>query len=67
MWPGVRGTRKYGDAMAVGSGSSPLLMHDIALGHRLVAGADEAGRDCLAGPIVAAAVCIAVARRWWGW
>ena len=44
--------------MAVGSGASPLLMHDIALGHRLVAGADEAGRGCLAGPIVAAAVCI---------
>lgn len=37
---------------------SPRLRHDLALGHRLVAGADEAGRGCLAGPIVAAAVCL---------
>jgi len=37
-----------------------LLDHDRALGHRLVAGADEAGRGCLAGPIVAAAVCLDV-------
>jgi len=37
--------------------TSPLLAHDLALGHPLVAGADEAGRGCLAGPIVAAAVC----------
>lgn len=40
--------------------SSPLIEHDLALGHRLVAGADEAGRGCLAGPIVAAAVCLDV-------
>lgn len=39
-------------------GASPLLAHDMALGHPLVAGADEAGRGCLAGPIVAAAVCL---------
>lgn len=39
-------------------GVSALLAHDIALGERLVAGADEAGRGCLAGPIVAAAVCL---------
>jgi ribonuclease HII len=33
-----------------------LLQHDRALGVRFVAGADEAGRGCLAGPLVAAAV-----------
>ena len=43
-----------------GSGSSRtgrrLLRHDRELGFRFVAGADEAGRGCLAGPLVAAAV-----------
>jgi len=33
-----------------------LFAHDCALGVRFVAGADEAGRGCLAGPLVAAAV-----------
>jgi ribonuclease HII len=33
-----------------------LFAHDRALGVRYVAGADEAGRGCLAGPLVAAAV-----------
>jgi ribonuclease HII len=33
-----------------------LFAFDRALGSRLVAGADEAGRGCLAGPLVAAAV-----------
>ena len=33
-----------------------LFGFDRALGFRLVAGADEAGRGCLAGPLVAAAV-----------
>ncbi len=33
-----------------------LFRHDRALGARFVAGADEAGRGCLAGPLVAAAV-----------
>jgi ribonuclease HII len=33
-----------------------LFAHDRALGVRWVAGADEAGRGCLAGPLVAAAV-----------
>ncbi len=33
-----------------------LVQHDRRLGARLVAGADEAGRGCLAGPLVAAAV-----------
>jgi ribonuclease HII len=33
-----------------------LFAHDRSLGARFVAGADEAGRGCLAGPLVAAAV-----------
>ena len=33
-----------------------LFQHDRALGVRFVAGADEAGRGCLAGPLAAAAV-----------
>lgn len=33
-----------------------LLSHDRKLGARVVAGADEAGRGCLAGPLVTAAV-----------
>lgn len=33
-----------------------LFQFDRALGRRFVAGADEAGRGCLAGPLVAAAV-----------
>lgn len=33
-----------------------LFAFDRELGHRFVAGADEAGRGCLAGPLVAAAV-----------
>ena len=48
-----------------------LLAHDRDLGVRFVAGADEAGRGCLAGPLVAAAVCLdmdrlrgAAAPRW---
>ena len=35
-----------------------LFAHDRSLGARRVAGADEAGRGCLAGPLVAAAVCL---------
>ena len=33
-----------------------MFRFDRALGYRFVAGADEAGRGCLAGPLVAAAV-----------
>jgi ribonuclease HII len=33
-----------------------LVKHDRGLGVRFIAGADEAGRGCLAGPLVAAAV-----------
>ncbi len=35
-----------------------LVQFDRALGNRWVAGADEAGRGCLAGPLVAAAVLL---------
>jgi ribonuclease HII len=35
-----------------------LFAYDRALGVRFVAGADEAGRGCLAGPLVAAAVLL---------
>lgn len=35
-----------------------LFAHDRRLGCRRVAGADEAGRGCLAGPLVVAAVCL---------
>ena len=38
------------------SNGRKLFIHDRKLGHRFVAGADEAGRGCLAGPLVAAAV-----------
>jgi ribonuclease HII len=38
------------------SNGSKLFAHDRRLGSRWVAGADEAGRGCLAGPLVAAAV-----------
>ena len=38
------------------SSGSRLFRYDRALGSRFVAGADEAGRGCLAGPLVAAAV-----------
>ena len=38
--------------------SARLFAHDRALGVRRVAGADEAGRGCLAGPLVVAAVCL---------
>jgi ribonuclease HII len=38
------------------SSGSRLFRYDRSLGPRFVAGADEAGRGCLAGPLVAAAV-----------
>lgn len=37
---------------------SHLLDHDRSLGAQRIAGADEAGRGCLAGPLVAAVVCL---------
>src|SRR5262249_46081503 len=39
-----------------------LLNFDRSLGVRFVAGADEAGRGCLAGPLVAAAVPVGMER-----
>ena len=39
-------------------GGTDLLAHDRALDARFVAGADEAGRGALAGPVVAAAVLL---------
>ena len=41
---------------------SALLAHDRARGVRLIAGVDEVGRACLAGPIVAAGVLFDVER-----
>jgi ribonuclease HII len=38
--------------------SARLFAHDRALGTARVAGVDEAGRGCLAGPLVVAAVCL---------
>jgi ribonuclease HII len=38
------------------SSGSRLFRFDRGLGNRFIAGADEAGRGCLAGPLVAAAV-----------
>ncbi|MFN8109844.1 MAG: ribonuclease HII [Thermoleophilia bacterium] len=42
--------------------SGRLFAHDRSLGVARVAGADEAGRGCLAGPLVAAAVCLDLGR-----
>jgi ribonuclease HII len=39
-----------------------LLRFDRRFGVRRIAGADEAGRGCIAGPLVAAAVCIDLER-----
>ena len=50
-----RGSSKGRGRGAVGSGRR-LFAFDRALGSRFVAGADEAGRGSLAGPLVAAAV-----------
>lgn len=53
MSGGARGPRRTG---------RKLVQHDRGLGHRFVAGADEAGRGCLAGPLVAAAVLLDLQR-----
>jgi ribonuclease HII len=45
------------------SSGSRLFAHDRKLGVRMVAGTDEAGRGCLAGPLVVAAVCLDVSGR----
>jgi ribonuclease HII len=54
--PANRRARRSGRS---GSGRR-LIAHDRGLGVRWIAGADEAGRGCLAGPLVAAAVLIDV-------
>jgi ribonuclease HII len=41
---------------------SALLAHDLARGVRLIAGVDEVGRACLAGPIMAAGVLFDLGR-----
>lgn len=43
-------------------GGAGLFDHDRGYGRRFVVGADEAGRGCLAGPLVAAAVVFDLAR-----
>ena len=48
--------RRAGHAAPAAPQRRRLFRYDRALGHRFVAGADEAGRGCLAGPLVAAAV-----------
>lgn len=50
------GSSPTADPEAVAPGA--LFRHDLDLDAPLVAGADEAGRGCLAGPIVAAAVIL---------
>jgi ribonuclease HII len=46
------------ESPAAVSAPGELFSHDLGLDAPLVAGADEAGRGCLAGPIVAAAVLL---------
>jgi len=48
--------RRSASASSKKHSGSRLFRFDRALGYRFVAGADEAGRGCLAGPLVAAAV-----------
>jgi ribonuclease HII len=52
--PSARATRRAKRRKR--SSGSRLFRFDRSLGYRFVAGADEAGRGCLAGPLVAAAV-----------
>ena len=55
--PSAVGSTLDGEMAVAVAPAVRLLAHDRALGVRHVAGADEAGRCCLAGPLVAAAVC----------
>src|SRR3954468_17832681 len=52
----ANGSKSAGRKRRRRSTGSRLFRFDRALGYRFVAGADEAGRGCLAGPLVAAAV-----------
>ena len=57
--PSSRTGRQTGSARSKARTPKPgprLFRYDRSLGVRFVAGADEAGRGCLAGPLVAAAV-----------
>lgn len=58
--PGTTRSRRRA-ARKVSSGRR-LVAYDRAIGARWVAGADEAGRGCLAGPLVAAAVLLDLER-----
>lgn len=53
-----RRARGSGGSGAGASAGASLLEFDRTFGSRLLAGADEAGRGCLAGPLVAAAVLL---------
>ena len=52
----VRCRQRHAPRDAPSAARSRLFRYDRGLGMRFVAGADEAGRGCLAGPLVAAAV-----------
>ncbi len=54
----VKGSNRRSRRAAPRASGRRLIAHDRALGVRWVAGADEAGRGCLAGPLVAAAVLL---------
>jgi ribonuclease HII len=54
--PERRSERKRGSATRARKPAKRLLAFDRRFGVRFVAGVDEAGRGCLAGPLVAAAV-----------
>ncbi len=58
----VTGSRARRRASRKTSSGRRLLSYDRAVGSRWVAGADEAGRGCLAGPLVAAAVLLDLER-----
>lgn len=56
-----RTTLPAGEAAPAGGGTGDavgIFLHDLGLGSDQVAGTDEAGRGCLAGPIVAAGVIL---------
>ena len=54
--PSGAARRRKATAARRRSSGRRLFAYDRGLGARWVAGADEAGRGCLAGPLVAAAV-----------
>jgi ribonuclease HII len=58
----ARASKKQRKPKPSRSNGRKLFIHDRKLGQRFVAGADEAGRGCLAGPLVAAAVLVDLER-----